>query len=224
MTSLRRCLVGALLLLTIGQVFGSEHKTHDFGHVGIDFAVYHTYSYVNESDNNIRVTKIDIQCDCTHVALYDSTAAPGDTLFFRTTFSTKNYYGPTARSFVVSLEGQAADEIEFQHRAIVGQWNYGLKPHPISLFFLPAHVSKKITIRNNEHTRISVSKHEQADDYYEVTIVQSSAVKGEQLSIEVVPRSDLGAGTYLSSFTIAVTVEGGSKPALLTVPVKIVKY
>ncbi|MFH1688373.1 MAG: DUF1573 domain-containing protein [bacterium] len=223
-TRLFMSIILALLLISTVRAGDPERVIYDFGHVGIDFVVYHTYPYVNQSDTDIRVSKVDVQCDCTRVALVDSTAGPGDTLFFRTSFSTKDYFGPTARSFVVSLEGNDGRDIEFQHRATVGQWYYNLKPDPISLFFLPSHRSKKITIPNTEHPGISASLFEQADDYYEIKIVKREAAKGDEVSLEVIPRSDLGPGTYLSSFTMAVSVEGGSKPALLTVPLKIVKY
>ena len=201
-----------------------EEQVFDFGHVGIDFTVYHTFHFVNRTDKPFRITKTTSSCDCSAVTTLDSIVKPGDTAFIRLSFSTKDFYGPTKKSFTVSTDHPSMSAVKVSYLSQVGQWLDKIKPSPISLFFLPAHKSKKITIRNLAFDEIRVAVREQFDTVFEVSLLQDKAAKDQALELGVAPRPDLKKGTYRSSITLEIEKEGGADPTILTIPVKIVRY
>ena len=206
------------------QSLSYSDQVWDFGHVGIDFTVFHTYWIANNGTTPVTVTAVTVTCECTNVYLSDSVIAPGDTAYFRMSFDTKNYYGAVNRSFDVSLDSKEVPQLQFHYLATVGQWFYGVKPDPISLFFLPAHKSLTCNITNTSFDDIKMKVVEQADPFFVTNIKESEAPRGKALSIEVEPSGSIGAGTFKSSLTVAVDTGEANKPALLTIPVKIVRY
>jgi hypothetical protein len=199
-------------------------RDHDFGHVGIDYRLACDFLIISHRPDTINISELVPDCDCTRVWTTDSTLTPGDTILIKSTFSTKDYYGPTGRPFSIYFAEPKTPVLVLWQRAIVGQWNYGLKPDPISLFFLPGQKSRNVVVRNQDHESIRVSFRQQVDTLFDVTFLGDEASKGEQVEIEVVVRPDLKAGTYHTNFSLEVSVEGGARPAILTVPVKIVRY
>jgi len=202
----------------------AEELVFDFGHVGIDFTVYHTFHFVNRTDKPFRITKTTSSCDCSAVATLDSIVKPGDTAFIRLSFSTKDFYGPTRKSFTVFTDHPSMSAVKISYLSQVGQWLDRIKPDPISLFFLPAHKSKKITIRNHTFDEITVAVKDQFNTTFDVTLLQDRAAKGQALQLEISPRPDLKRGTYRSSITLEIEKEGSTDPTTLTIPVKIVRY
>ena len=201
-----------------------EEQVFDFGHIGIDFTVYHTFHFVNRTDKPFKITKTASSCDCSAVTTLDSIVKPGDTAFIRLSFSTKDFYGPTKKSFTVFTDHPSMSAVKFSYLSQVGQWLDRIKPSPISLFFLPAHKSKKITIRNFDFDEIRVAVREQFDTFFDVSLLQDKAAKGQALELGVAPRPDLKKGTYRSSITVEIEKEGSADPTILTIPVKIVRY
>lgn len=201
-----------------------EEQVFDFGHIGVDFKVVHTFQLVNGGRKAIRITGVHAPCDCSAVAALDSIIRPGDTGFFRLTFSTKDYYGPTYKSFKVFTDHPKVPELQYSYQSIVGQWLDRIKPDPISVFFLPAQKARKITIANTAYDEISLTVREQYDTTFEVTLWRDKAVKGEALELEIAPRANLKTGTYRSNVTLVVEKKGLKDPTILTIPVKIVRY
>jgi hypothetical protein len=158
------------------------------------------------------------------VVALDTLVNPGDTGYFRLTYNTKDDFGPTVRSFQVYTNHPDLSEITYVYHSTVGQWANGLKPAPTSLFFLPAHKTKKVTIPNTAYDEIRLAIEHQHDATYTVTLVKDKAGRGKALELEVTPRPDLKKGTYESSLTLRIEKEDDTKPTLLTVPIKIVRY
>ncbi len=201
-----------------------EELFFDFGHLGIDFPVHHTFYLVNRTKEAFRIIKAIPSCDCTKVSSLDSIVEPGDTAFFRLKFNSKDFYGPTSKSFTVSTDHPLLPKVQFFFLSQVGQWFHGIKPDPISLFFLPSQKSRKITVKNTEFDKISLRVREQFDSSFVVTIVKDRAKRGQALELEITPREDLAQGTYSSNFTLAVEKKGVADPTILTIPIKIVRY
>ena len=89
-----KLIILAVLLFTLpsslfAQGLTYEEQTHDFGHVGIDFKVMHTYIFINRTDVPIKIIDIVVTCDCTKVKSADTLVQPGDTALFKLTFNTK---------------------------------------------------------------------------------------------------------------------------------------
>ena len=198
--------------------------TYDFGHMGIDFVVQHTYYLVNRSQVPIRILDAVPSCQCTSVLPLDSLVAPGDSARFRVKFNSKDFYGPVVKTFRVTTDHPELQEIVYSFTSIVGQWFDGLKPEPVSLFFLPVHKSRKVTIPNTQYGEIRLSGLGQSDNTYEVNKLTERAGKGQQIELEIVPKPDLKAGTYQSSLTLTIDKKDHEKPTILTLPVKIVRY
>ena len=115
----------------------STGRVYDFGEVGIDFDVFHTFTIVNHSDSAITIDSVKVTCDCSYVTFLDSLVAPGDSAKIHLKFNTKNYYGPVSKAILVYSNSAITPKLEMFYKAIVGQWYYGLQPKPSSLFFLP---------------------------------------------------------------------------------------
>ncbi len=201
-----------------------DEQVFDFGHVGIDFHVTHTFKYVNSGPDVIKITKLDVPCDCSIVTASDTAVAPGDTIFFRLKFSTRDFYGPTNKSFTVHTDSPDLPELVYFNKATIGQWYHYLKPDPISVFFLPGKTTRQISIPNRAYDRIRLSILEQSDDTFDVQILNSDAQKGKSLDLEIRVRDDLPRGTFLSNVTIKIEKSGDDKPSILTIPVKTVRF
>ncbi len=201
-----------------------QEVTFDFGHVGIDFKVFHTYSLVNRSETPIKVTRVYVSCDCSSVTVLDSLINPGDTGLFRLTFSTKDYYGPTRKSFKVFTDHPELREVEYYYESIIGQWLDAIKPSPTSLFFLPPHRTMKVTIVNPVYDQITVSIEHQYDTTFDVTLLKDNAGKRDTLELEISPHPNLEKGTYSSNVTLRVDKGTADEPTILTIPIKIVRY
>lgn len=235
MKTIATCLL--VLISTVSPAFGEpaaaddatrrvvwSEQVFDFGHVGIDFKLFHTFYIANHGDTPVAIKSATASCDCSQVRLVDSLIRPGDTAFLHLDFLTRNYYGPTTKSLVVTLDDPEFPELKFYYLSTIGQWYGNLKPEPFSLFFLPGSAGKQVKLSNRAYDQISWELRDHGDSTFRVEIVDSKGDRGEQLTLMVTPVDGLTAGTYLSSFTIHVTTAEDQKPVILTIPVKIVKY
>jgi len=201
------------------------NEVYDFGHIGIDFLVFHSFKIYNTGDQPVKITNVYSTCDCTSLTKTDSVIFPDDSVAFNIAFETTNYYGLTTKSIKVITDNPNIPEIEFFYNSIIGQWLSDIKPDPISLFFLPLHKSKKIVIPNLSKHNIELTKLEKSHDYFDVHILEKDASTGDKLEIEVIPKTNLKQGTYKSSLTLTIATPGSaSKKTTLTIPVKIVRY
>jgi hypothetical protein len=153
----------------------------------------------------------------------DSVIAPGDSVWVRLSFTTTNFYGPNNKVFSVYTSDPANRELLFYYQASVGQWPEMIKPKPLSAFFLPPHKVKEMAVPNVSYNHILVEPDEQADSWYDVTIIESKARRRESAQVRVTPSTELTSGTYLSSFRLKIT-PSDEEPVYLTIPVKIVRY
>jgi len=196
----------------------------DFGHMGVEYVVYHTFKLVNSTDRPYRILKVTPHCQCLNVSTADSVLEPGDTAYFWMSFNSENFYGATQKSFTVYTDHPENSEIQYSFFAMVGQWTDGIKPEPKSVFFLPNHKPKKVIIENTQFDEISVAILRQYNESFTVNVVKERAGKGQALELEIAPRADLSSGTYNSCVTLAVSRTGQNGPIILTIPVKIVRY
>ncbi len=201
-----------------------SEQVFDFGHVGIDFKLFHTYYIVNNGSEPVPIKSAATSCDCSHIRTTDSQIDPGDTAFFQLEFSTRNYYGPTTKSATVQLDDPEYPEVKFYYLSTIGQWYGNLKPKPFSLFFLAGADTKTITLENRVFDQISWELVDRGHTTFDIDMVKPKAARGETLTIKVTPAEGLASGTYSSSFTLHVTTAEDQKPVILTIPVKIVKY
>lgn len=197
---------------------------YDFGHVGIDYRIFHTFKVINTGIKDIKVDSVNVLCDCSSV-LYDKhVLGPNDTLELKLTFDTRDFYGPVNRKLLVFLSLPEKRVVTFIYLAEVGQWKDGLKPEPFALFMLPTHQQQSLKITNRYFDSITGEIQDKNDDFFDVEFVKDDAGKEEALEIRVVPHQDLKKGTYLSNFTLKVTADDKDNPTYLTVPVKIARF
>ncbi|MFH1373786.1 MAG: DUF1573 domain-containing protein [bacterium] len=201
-----------------------EELEYEFGHIGIDYTVYHLFPLVNRTDSRLRIIDAVSSCDCSSVTILKREIEPGDTTFFRLTFNTKDFYGLTKHTFTVTLDRPSVPTIEYAYTAIIGQWYRDLQPKPAALFFLPSHNSKKISINNTSFKEIQVSVLEQADTSFTVNFRKDRAARDKAVQLEVTPRSDLARGSHHSSLTLQITKEGQTRPTRVTIPVTVARY
>ena len=202
----------------------SSEQVFDFGHIGIGYMFFHTFHVVNNGREPVRITDLNVSCDCSRVIPSDSIIAPGDTVFFRVKFNSADFFGPTTKSFTAYFDDPDTPSIKFFFLSDIGQWLVGLKPNPISVFLLPKQKSKKVTVANTTYDHLSITVVETDESAFTLNILKSEAARGESIELEVVPREELDSGTVLSSFVVHLTTNESDKPVTLTMPIKIVKY
>ena len=211
----------------VGSAFSQglkfEEQMYDFGHIGIDFKVQHTFIFENRTDVPVKILDLDVSCDCTSVNTVDTVVQPGDTAFFHLTFETKDYYGPINKSFTVTTDHPKMPELKYFYLSIIGQWFNGIKPDPISLFFLPGKKAQTITIPNTHFDEISVASLENSQEYVTSKIITEKAKRGSSVQVEIAPAEDLPAGTYYTTVGISIKTDD-TEPVLLSIPTKIVRY
>ena len=209
--------------LSAQKIMQYNDQVFDFGHVGIEFVLFHQYKYINETSNPIHIIGMDIPCDCSNVVASDTVIYPGDTAYFRLALSTRNLYGPTNKSFKVKTDNPEAPEVQFFNLSIVGQWFNGLRPNPLSLFFLPGKASDIISVPNQNYSRTEITDTYPYDTTFTFRILKKSAAKGEKLQMEISPIPNLEKGTYQSNLTLEIAKDDETA-TILTVPIKIVRY
>ncbi len=220
--------VGFTIVIT-SQLLSAEAVTvveefFDFGHVGIEYKLFHKFKVINTGLKRIKIDSINVPCDCSVVRYEKEWMEKGDTLDFILTFDTKDFYGPVNRKFKIYLSVPEKKTISLIYLAHVGQWMNGLKPNPFSLFFLPTNKKKTIEIANKYFDKISLELERQYDNSFTVNIIKAEAEKGEMLELSLSPNPELGKGTYLSNFTLKVTAGEDEEPTILTIPVKIARF
>lgn len=214
-----------VLFAALPALAGSQPDTQfDFGHMGIDFRVKHTFRLPNDRPDTMRIIRVDPVCDCSYVIPHDTEVPPGDTADFTLVFSSNDYYGPASRHFNVMTDRLDQDTITYNYTAIIGQWFYGLKPDPISVFMLPGKNSQEIRIPNEALKRVEITGFIPFDTFLTVTLSQSVARRGEELRFTVAPAPGLSSGTFETGLTLQVKVEGADTEARFSIPVKIVRF
>lgn len=202
----------------------SVERIHKFGEVGIGFDLYHTFVIVNRADKTLRVDSVHVTCDCSRISFFDSTLAPGDTAVIRLKFNTKDYYGEVSKAILVYSNSPVTPKLDLFYTATVGQWYYGLKPNPISLFFLPRTKAKTIHIVNRQLAGVEISELTNSDSLFTAVIQKGEASRGDTLSVLVTPSKSLSKGTYVGNFRLKLVPKEELDPVFLSIPVKIVKY
>ncbi len=203
-----------------------ESTVYDFGHVGLDYTIQHDFYFVNESDQPMTLDSAKVGCDCSRTFVMDRVVAPGDSGRVRISFETANWYGPNNKHLVAFTSDPNLSQVKLFYISIVGQWFNGISPKPISLFFLPPHKKKSVSIENSKFNRIELALADKLDTLFEVNIIDSVARRGEKVTAEVIPRTTLGGGTYVANMRLLVTgySDDTTEEYYVTVPVKIVRY
>lgn len=202
----------------------------DWGAVGIDFDLTHTYLLINGSASRIRIDSVIAPCDCSLARQSDSTLDPGDTAHVILKFSTRDFYGRTTKQVDVYWRDGAQHYMQLTYSATVGQYAGGLKPDPVSVFLLPNQSSRKVyipIIKNDLFAEAEIVGEVVAQsDIVDVKFANPRARIGEKLEIDVTAKPDLKAGTYVSNFrfSVRVVVKGQPQIVLITIPTKVVRY
>ncbi len=226
----RPILVAFVVVLFVGTrvpaqgVLECDEQVYDFGHVGIDFPIYHDFRLFNTGNKPIRLDSVQVSCECSRLQIGDSTVRPGDTVHLRLTFDTRNWYGPTSKMILVRSNDTQRPRLELYYKSIVGQWPAGLKPEPISVFMLPAQKARKLILVNSQFKKYALTVEMPADTFYTARVSRSEVPRGNTTEIEVKASDHLNPGTYVSSFRVRAQVDELPAPIYLTVPVKIVRY
>lgn len=201
-----------------------DEAIYDFGHVGVDYQVFHNYKLFTNGTKPIRIESLKVSCDCSTAFLTDSTVNPGDTVEIAMTFNTRDFYGQTSKSLVVYTNDPRTPTLELFYVSTIGQWLAGLKPEPISLFFLPGHKSKPVTLTNTQFDEYTLEPAGIAHDFVSTSLRATVLAKGKTGTFDVRVGDDLGPGTWNSSLRVRAIVKGIAEPVFVTIPIKIVRY
>lgn len=208
---------------TAGDLRFTEDR-FDFGCVGVDFKLFHTFKLVNDGRIPIHIDTVTGHCDCTEVRFVDSTIAPGDTSKILIIFNTANFYGPVEKTIGVRAHKAKNSSFEIAYSANVGQWLMKLEPKPVSVFFLPNQKVRTASLLNHALDKITVTDIYLNDDIVDFKPLRSEAAKGESIDYEITPKATLPPGTHMSNYTMTVDLHQNTAPLRITIPVKVVRY
>jgi hypothetical protein len=231
-TSIIRSAIAAILILATWSSVSAQYPkglyclepNWDWGGVGIEFDLLHDYKMFNGGNRPITLESVVAPCDCSLARVADSILKPGDSTIISLRFSTKDFYGRTTKAVDIVWRDSVRHSMQLTYSATVGQYFGALRPEPINLFFITGQTTKKVAISNPKLSKVEITKIEQYLDILDIKIIKGKAAAGEQLELETSPKSSLTTGTHVSNFRLTVSIEGESRPLLLTVPVKIVRY
>jgi hypothetical protein len=231
-TSVYRSTIVLLLILLVSSSIQAQppkglycpEPNWDWGGVGIEFDLYHNYKVFNGSSRTVTIDSVLAPCDCSLARITDSSLKPGDSAVIWLRFSTKDFYGRTTKAVDVYWRDSVRHYLQLTYSATVGQFFGGLRPDPVNLFFITGQNAKKVMIPNPKISKVEITNVEQYADILDIRLVKAKAVAGESLEIETSPKASLKTGTAVSNFRLTLMVEGESRPLLVTVPVKIVRY
>ena len=201
-----------------------DKQVFNFGHMGIDFKVYHTYKLFNLSDKTYHIDSLDVNCSCSSIKMSDTVIHPGDTVLLKLAFDSKNYFGPTNKSFIVYTDYELMKVKKFYYQATIGQWHRKIKPNPISLFFLPGHGAKKITIPNRGSNELQLVEQLAYDSCFLVNVLSDNAKPAESIVLEIAPHDNISHGTHQSNLTLRIDDGINDSAMVLTIPIRIDKY
>lgn len=223
--SLLILIVGLSVPVAAGAGLQPVERIFDFGAVGIDYLVYHNFEFINRDSVPIRIDSAYVNCDCSKVWILDSVIAPGDTGRIKLQFTTKDYYGRTSKAMQVYTNSDFTPHLECFYLSTIGQWLMGIRPNPVSVFFLPGAAPKEIKIGNPALDGVKIIGVESYNDWVTVEVSEESADKGDMLGLTVTTAEGLPKGNYYTNFRIQIEMPVEFKePLFLTVPVKIVRY
>ena len=199
----------------------SDEVFWDFGFVPFDYELVHFYDIKNNGDGNLYITHIGSSCDCSHGRALDTLIRPGESTKIKATFSTKNYYGKNTRTLALATNDPKNPVFNLEFVSLIGALPKYVEAQPNALFFLPPHKDKDVKLLNKSKSNINVTISLEPDSIFTVSDTELEIKPDSSATIKVTPNSNLGAGTYHSSFL----VEFGTEPNVrVTVPVKIVRY
>lgn len=216
--------VAALALAGADTGLQADEAIYDFGHVGVDYQVFHTYKLFTTGTRSIRIESLKVSCDCSTAYLSDSTVRPGDTVSIDLSFSTRDFYGQTSKTLTVFSNDPRTPRLDLYYVSTIGQWLAGLKPEPIALFFLPGQKSKPVSLTNTQFDEYQLAPAGVAHDFVSTSVTSSVLHKGKTETFEVRVGDQLGPGTWNSSIRLRADVKGIAEPVYVTIPIKIVRY
>nr|MBN2277072.1 DUF1573 domain-containing protein [candidate division Zixibacteria bacterium] len=219
------------LILLINQTgFGAEARQpsiklldnfYDFGFVPIDYKLIHTFQIRNDGQAGLVINKLVPNCDCTHAQVMDTLVAPDSITTIKILFDTKNYYGPSTRHITVHSNDPDNPAVELEYASAIGMVPRYFKVEPQSLFYLPGHKSKKITLINLSEDKLKYDLEIEPGSLFTVNKTSGEIDSRDSTILDVQPLESLPRGTHYSNFTVNF---GDKSDARLTVPVKIVRY
>lgn len=197
---------------------------YDFGGIGIDFDLFHDFKLVNTGKEPIRLDSVVASCDCTRLLIRDSLAQPQETLTVRLHFNTKDYYGKVSKAMHVFTSEGGGRTFDVFYLATVGQYFHGMKPDPLSVFFLPAQSARPLTITNMAIERATLTAIKQYDSSFTVTTRQQQVGRGERFQFELTADPKITSGTIQSNVRFSFLLSGIPDTLHISVPVKIARF
>ena len=193
----------------------------DFGYIPIGFNFIHYFKITNVGRGNLIINKLVPNCDCTNVFPSDTLIKPGDTADIKIVFGTENYFGPNTRHISVYSNDPVDSVVLLEYTSYIGAYPDSLKIHPRSLFFLPGHTSKDISLANFSAENVAFNVILEKDSLFTVNVFNGKINRSKPFQLTVSPKPDLPRGTHETNLTIDYETEKREK---ISIPIKIVKY
>lgn len=220
-----------LLIITVTPAFSAnksaspqievEEPFWDYGFVPFDYNMVHFFTVKNTGDANLKIEKVGSNCDCTTARAYKMDLSPGESTLIRLDFWTTDYYGSNVREITIESNDPLNPILQLEYGSNIGALPAAYIAEPKSLFFLPSHQEKVITLHNKSPKAVDYEIRLEADSLLNLDVLKGEIKSGEAVPVKVAISDRAGKGTTYTSFNIRFD---GEKPIRTTVPVKIVRY
>jgi hypothetical protein len=198
-----------------------ENKFYDFGSVPSDFKIYHLYKIKNTGQNDLYITKLQANCDCTTASIKDSIIHPGDSSQIKIVFLTRDYYGTTNRKVSVFTNVPEKPLVDLDYSANIDVFHKLHTSEPKYLSFIPGRDIKDLLLINNSGQAVDYTIEKEPDSVFSVDEMSGQIPAKANEKIQVAINKNLPKGTYFSNFTVVYN----TSPALrLTIPVKVTRF
>jgi hypothetical protein len=198
-----------------------KERGWDFGAVPLRAKVAHRFGVRNIGTDTLKIAKVRATCQCTTSPLKKKALGPGESTWIEITFDSKNEAGPVTTEAFVESNDPVDTLVELKISANVAAWeDKGLLLDPLRAEFdtvrtLPARVSLKI--KNFGKTPVVLKVLEAPPSHLSVNLPKAPVPPGGVAEIEVVLKSPVKKGEFLSSFTL---VRHSSPEKRFSVPIR----
>jgi hypothetical protein len=193
----------------------------DFGFIPTDYTVVHYYRVKNVGGEDLHIDRLVPNCDCTSAHVKNKVIPPDSTTEIRLTFETKGYYGANTRHVTIHSDDPEKPAVTIDYASNIGVVPKQLRVYPKSLFFLPGHKPKELSLENLTDDDVEFSINLEPDSIVTLSESGGKLKSGKSVSVIIAPRADLSGGTHYSSLTITFVSKIDVRQ---TVPLRVVRY
>lgn len=198
-----------------------EYLWH-FGMIPRDATVTHHFALTNNHQETVTITKIENDCDCTHVPKTPIAVAPGETYLMKVTFDTKTYFGETNRDIHLVTDYKPLPEMTVYFTSLAARRPNTVNISPPLTAFITGKNSQNFIIENLADEKTGFRLYLDNDSLFSISDAVFTLKGKEKKEVIVSPFWDrVPSGSHYSCLVLEVSREEIFRVAI---PIKLNKF